>query len=299
MIRDVLSLLDLDPAALAAVPATPMTRARRAVAVLHHVASYSYPRGASRVAQRLVTVPRYRHGDQRRSAHTFRVLVDDLPHPGPIRTEVDCHGNTVLHVEVRSAASRVAYETRALVTRDLAREAVRPGWLPTAASADDAGPLTTPGPALAAAADDVPAAPPLDLAVTLMNRAAAHVAYSPGVTTVHTSAEEAWALRSGVCQDLAHVLIALCRHRGIPARYVSGHLVGEGASHAWMEVGDPATGQVLALDPTHDRRTDLRYLTVAVGRDYTDVAPTHGTAWTGGWPGQLAIDKTFRIVATG
>jgi transglutaminase-like putative cysteine protease len=93
------------------------------------------------------------------------------------------------------------------------------------------------------------------------------------------------------------VLIAMCRHRGVAARYVSGHLIGEGASHAWVEVCDRPSGRVLALDPTHDRATDLRYLTVAVGRDYGDVAPTRGTAWSGGGPGQLGIDKTFRIVA--
>jgi transglutaminase-like putative cysteine protease len=78
------------------------------------------------------------------------------------------------------------------------------------------------------------------------------------------------------------VMIAACRVAGIAARYVSGHLVGEGGSHAWVEVltPDPARpGQCLveAWDPTHDRRAGDGYLTVAVGRDYTDVAPVSGT----------------------
>ena len=65
----------------------------------------------------------------------------------------------------------------------------------------------------------------------------------------------------------------------LPARYVSGHLLGEGASHAWVEVR--ADGRTVAYDPTHARETDLRYVTVAVGRDYRDVAPTAGTYRSG------------------
>jgi transglutaminase-like putative cysteine protease len=75
-------------------------------------------------------------------------------------------------------------------------------------------------------------------------------------------------------------MLALCRLLGIPARYVSGHLAGEGGTHAWVEVLVPGRDQsveVLSWDPTHDRRTDLNYLTVAVGRDYRDVAPVSGT----------------------
>jgi hypothetical protein len=75
-------------------------------------------------------------------------------------------------------------------------------------------------------------------------------------------------------------MLALCRLLGLPARYVSGHLVGEGGTHAWVEVLEPVPGdaiEILAWDPTHDRPADLRYLTVAVGPDYRDVAPVSGT----------------------
>ncbi len=65
--------------------------------------------------------------------------------------------------------------------------------------------------------------------------------YEFGPTSVRTTAAEAWSLGRGVCQDMAHVMIAMCRTQGIPARYVSGHLLGEGASHAWVEARDPAT----------------------------------------------------------
>ena len=66
--------------------------------------------------------------------------------------------------------------------------------------------------------------------------------YAHGVTGVKTTAAEAFALRQGVCQDYAHVMLALCRACGLPARYVSGHLLGEGGTHAWVEVllPDPA-----------------------------------------------------------
>ena len=87
--------------------------------------------------------------------------------------------------------------------------------------------------------------------------------YELGVTGVRTPAAEAWALGRGVCQDMAHVMIAMCRTQGMSARYVSGHLLGEGASHAWVEV--QTADATLAYDPTHARETDLRYVTVAVG----------------------------------
>ena len=99
-----------------------------------------------------------------------------------------------------------------------------------------------------------------------------------GVTSVATTAAEALAGRRGVCQDTAHVMIALCRAAELPARYVSGHLLGEGGTHAWVEVivADTAGARAVALDPCQGRRADRDYLTVATGRDYGAVAPTSG-----------------------
>src|SRR6202044_891456 len=96
-----------------------------------------------------------------------------------------------------------------------------------------------------------------------------------------TTASEALAHGRGVCQDYAHIMLAACRLLGLPARYVSGHLRGEGGSHAWVEVLHPhplRQGFWFAegWDPTHDRRVDADYLVVAVGRDYGDVAPLTG-----------------------
>jgi len=88
----------------------------------------------------------------------------------------------------------------------------------------------------------------------------------------------------------------MCSTLGICSRYVSGHLVGDGASHAWTEVFDPDRQVVVAIDPTHRRRTDLRYITTATGRDYSDVAPTRGTYTGRGSHGTLRVDKVVRLV---
>jgi transglutaminase-like putative cysteine protease len=121
--------------------------------------------------------------------------------------------------------------------------------------------------------------------------------YRHGVTSVATTAADAVAGGEGVCQDYAHTMLALCREAGVPARYVSGHLIGEGGSHAWVEVvvtdpADAATRRTVAIafDPTHERRAERGYFTVAVGRDYADVAPTSGT-FEGVGPGVLSVHK--------
>ena len=107
--------------------------------------------------------------------------------------------------------------------------------------------------------------------------------YDPSSTKVSSRVDEVFALRSGVCQDYAHVLIALCRSVGIPARYASGYLyngpsdslVGAQASHAWTEIYLPESGWI-GLDPTNNTLADARFIKVAVGRDYEDVAPVKG-----------------------
>lgn len=107
--------------------------------------------------------------------------------------------------------------------------------------------------------------------------------YEAGVTNVNTHLEEAFTMRHGVCQDFTHVLLGLCRSVDIPARYASGYLyngprdtlVGAQASHAWAEIYLPAAGWI-GFDPTNNTLADERYVKVAVGRDYEDVAPVRG-----------------------
>jgi transglutaminase-like putative cysteine protease len=106
--------------------------------------------------------------------------------------------------------------------------------------------------------------------------------YTPGVTTVSTTAHEAWASGHGVCQDFTHATLSLVRSLGIPARYVSGYLhseeeaVGEvvvGESHAWVEMW---LGDWQAFDPTNSRSVGSAHVVVARGRDYADVPPFKG-----------------------
>jgi transglutaminase-like putative cysteine protease len=107
--------------------------------------------------------------------------------------------------------------------------------------------------------------------------------YESGVTGVNTHLVEAFQMKKGVCQDFTHVMLGLCRAVGIPARYASGYLyngprdtlVGAQASHAWAEVYLPAAGWI-GFDPTNNNLADERYVKVAVGRDYEDVAPVRG-----------------------
>ena len=125
-----------------------------------------------------------------------------------------------------------------------------------------------------------------ELALALMHQIHDEFEYLPQSTSVTTGALEALALRHGVCQDFAHVLIGACRSLGLAARYVSGYLltqpppgkprlVGADASHAWAAVWCPPYGW-LALDPTNDVPVGQDHVTLAWGRDYADVAPLRG-----------------------
>jgi transglutaminase-like putative cysteine protease len=115
-------------------------------------------------------------------------------------------------------------------------------------------------------------------------------AYDRAVTNVYTAVDDVLALRAGVCQDFAHLFIAVARAMGVPSRYVSGYIhqpraAGDGgaqapgnvatASHAWAEAWVPGRGWV-GYDATHPVRTSEHHVRLAVGRDYSDAAPTRG-----------------------
>jgi len=136
--------------------------------------------------------------------------------------------------------------------------------------------------------------------------------YVKGATHVHSSIEDALSIGAGVCQDFAHLLIGVVRMRGLPARYVSGYLVPNGAanesarqeevigglaSHAWAEVLLPEEGWI-GLDPTLGKVVGLRHVRVAYGRDYGDVAPVRGV-YKGHAGQRLAVDVRVRPVLDG
>ncbi len=106
------------------------------------------------------------------------------------------------------------------------------------------------------------------------------VAYTPGTTTTKTTAEEALAAKTGVCQDHAHIFISAARFSGVPARYVSGYLLMEDrpdqvATHAWAEAHIPGLGWV-GFDAANNVCPDDRYVRIASGLCYRDCAPVSG-----------------------
>ncbi|MGE9293954.1 transglutaminase family protein [Ruficoccus sp. ZRK36] len=127
-------------------------------------------------------------------------------------------------------------------------------------------------------------------------------AYSPGSTDIGTPLPTVLETRQGVCQDFAHLMLAILRMQGIPARYVSGYIepydptkpgaemTGAAASHAWVEVYLPG-GHWYGLDPTNNQAAGLRHVRVASGRDYNDVAPMRG-AYKG------AQDQRLQVIVT-
>lgn len=127
--------------------------------------------------------------------------------------------------------------------------------------------------------------------------------YEAGSTTVTTTAPEALRARRGVCQDFAHLALALVRALGIPARYTSGYLhpsdeaelgvVTAGESHAWIETW---VGEWLAHDPTNGRAVGPRHVVVAHGRDYGDVPPLKGV-FHGGPAGDLDVQVELTRLA--
>ena len=121
----------------------------------------------------------------------------------------------------------------------------------------------------------------------------ARLEFRVGATTVESSVAEVLAGGSGVCQDFAHVLISLCRHAGLPARYVSGYLGGvevASASHAWVEAYVPPYGW-LGVDATLGTPCTGRHVKLGVGRDYADVAVLRGT-YQGGGHAELEVEVT-------
>ncbi|MGH3168736.1 MAG: transglutaminase family protein [Trebonia sp.] len=145
-------------------------------------------------------------------------------------------------------------------------------------------PLTTVTPdVIETGARDAAGGTPDETARVISARVRERVAFVPGATGVRTGAQEAWDQGQGVCQDLAHVTVALLRAAGLPARYVSGYLhpktdpepgaTAAGQSHAWVEYW---AGGWTPMDPTSGVPVGERHVIVARGRDYADVPPLKG-----------------------
>ncbi|HZV67319.1 MAG TPA: transglutaminase family protein [Telluria sp.] len=121
------------------------------------------------------------------------------------------------------------------------------------------------------------------------------VAYQSGATNVLTTAHDAMLLGAGVCQDHAHLFLACCHARGVPARYVSGYIdpesTGHAASHAWIDawVDEGGFAGWISIDVTHARLMTDAYCRLAIGRDYDSAAPVRGMR-RGGGDESMSID---------
>jgi transglutaminase-like putative cysteine protease len=146
-----------------------------------------------------------------------------------------------------------------------------------------------------------PGRPLLEAVLDLTARIHRDFQYAPATTSVSTPIAEVLKTRKGVCQDFAHLQIGCLRSMGLPARYVSGYLrttpppgkprlVGADASHAWLSIYHPGNGW-FDVDPTNDSMPKGSHITLALGRDYSDVSPIRGIITGGGYQGiSVSVD---------
>jgi len=231
------------------------------------------------------------------------------PKPRFQTEQTDLFGNHVNYFELLSSHElfRVTSEAVVAVTpADYSRrgrepwEAARFGALPSGLVRTQGSFFAFPTAMTTAVADMVeyaresftPGRPLRSAVEDLCHRIHADFTYEGGVTGIDTPLLEVWEKQRGVCQDFAHLALAMLRSLGLVAAYVSGYiltrppegqerLVGADASHAWFGVMDQ-NGEWLFLDPTNDQWVRGEHILVAVGRDYGDVPPLKGICYGGG-----------------
>lgn len=256
---------------------------------------YEYDRPIRDLRHRLIIAPRPHHLDQDRIENHVWSSAEV-----PLAASTDDFGNDVASFVIPHVQREVTFGVSSTIVRsgpaglvpDTEPQARR-RWL-------DGGRLTRPDAALFDVAADIRTLHPndrdcVDAIVRYVNK---HMTYTKSVTDVFTTAATAFQMGRGVCQDFSHIAIALARACGIGARYASGHLIGEGATHAWVEflVRDRTGKRILSLDPTYGSATDYRYVVVAIGRDYDDVPPTSGI-FRGRSAGTLMGRQLVRLTA--
>ncbi len=257
---------------------------------------YEYEKPIRNLHHQLIISPRRRHLDQQRLAN--HIWAASL---GPLTLENDEFGNDIAAISVAHVEREIAFSLEATILRDhrvgntcaTAHDLIDPRWT-------GGRRLTRPNGAISQAAAELRSLHPSqhELAAEIVHFVHDHMTYTKNVTDVFTTAAVAFAQGRGVCQDFAHVAISLARAAGLSARYVSGHLLGEGATHAWVEflVADREHGPiVLSYDPTHGKPTNYRYIVVAIGRDYDDVPPTSGV-FTGASSSVLHGQQRVRLL---
>ena len=271
-------------------------KVKRARYLFYQRFHYAYPGPIKSLRHRLVVVPAARYGDQQLCDHQLRVSPDAVV----ARSGLDAFGNRVLEFEAPEIRKEVTFETLTEVERVVAK-----GAPPLMESVNtehylEITPLTKPDKKIreTARALQAEASSEHELASAISRWVHGAMCYGFGATGVSTPAAQALKTGKGLCQDYAHIMLALCRAAGLRARYVSGHMLAEGGTHAWVEVllkGEQGAC-ALAFDPTNNRHPGLNYVTVAVGRDYRDVAPTSGS-YQASFSGKLTATKRAGLTA--
>lgn len=268
-----------------------------------HETRYDY-RPPVRSAHHLAHLKPASDGRQQLLAHRLSIE----PEPAQLQESVDVWGNARIFFSLQSSHCGLVVRSESLVrTQPTPPPPASPAWdevrellryhrgarYDPAAEFSFASPYVPRDAAFAAYAlpSFAPGRPLLEAVQELMERIHADFEYAPAVTDASTPALEALALRKGVCQDLAHVLLGCLRSLRLAARYVSGYLLtepppgqprllGSDASHAWVSVYVPGPEQGLGrwvdFDPTNNRAPGEDYVVLAVGRDFSDVSPLRG-----------------------
>ena len=230
------------------------------------------------------------------------------PKPAERAVRVDSFGNVASYFEIAGLHQKLVVTARSLVEVrvlepvdpektppwETVRNSCGTGHLDGAASAQEfvfPSPLIKPGPLFAefAAPSFTPGRPILEAVCDLNHHIYAEFDFDPTATDAATPVEEAFRRRRGVCQDFAQVMIACLRSLGLPARYVSGYLetmpppgkeklIGADASHAWVSVWCGHDVGWIDADPTNDLLPSSRHITIAWGRDFSDVSPLRGVS---------------------
>lgn len=283
---------------------------------IHHVTQYRYDSPVRESVMELWMQPRS-------TPHQNAVGFDlDISPPAITFSYADCWGNTVNHFDVPHPHEQLTITARATVETSaqppppssldveewdkLLSESVRgqcwdflhPHGFAVRTPALDAFCATH-------GVDDFAKNDPLTAVLALNALLYRSFEYEAGVTAVDSSIDEAILAGRGVCQDFAHIMIAVCRSWNIPARYVSGYLhtnQNEGdrsdpdASHAWLETYFPSL-QWVGFDPTNNALAGERHVAVAIGRDYSDTPPSRGV-FKGEAESRLSVGVSVREAAT-
>jgi transglutaminase-like putative cysteine protease len=250
-----------------------------------HQTVYRYDPPAKAIIQALRLTPRSHDGQ-----HVSRWRIDLADADGRLRPFEDSFGNLCHTLSVTgpvdSSTVLVEGEADTFDTAGVVRGAMERFPEEVFLRSTD---LTAADEALQAFAEKVGSSPSDRLALLHELLRAIHetVEYDTEPTHAATTAAEAFALKKGVCQDLAHIYIAAARHLGIPARYVSGYfwradgVENQNAGHAWAEAHVPGLGWV-GFDPANAQCPNDAYLRVATALDYLGAAPVRGSRYGGG-----------------